>query len=320
MTAAFTFPGQGSQAVGMGKALSEAFPAARAVFDEVDAALGEKLTTIIWEGPSETLQLTENAQPALMAVSLATMRVLETEAGFSVAKNAAFVAGHSLGEYSALAAAGSFAISDTARLLRVRGLAMQKAVPVGVGAMAALLGLDYETAAVVADEAAQGQVCQAANDNGGGQVVISGDKAAVERAVEIAKTKGAKRAMLLPVSAPFHCRLMQPAADAMAEALASVSIKPPAAPLVSNVRATPITDPDEIRRRLVEQVTGTVRWRESVAYMAGHGVGRFFEIGAGKVLSGLVKRIAEGAVGVSVGGPGDIGTAKDALLAATRSS
>jgi [acyl-carrier-protein] S-malonyltransferase len=320
MTAAFTFPGQGSQAVGMGKALSEAFPAARAVFDEVDAALGEKLTTIIWEGPSETLQLTENAQPALMAVSLATMRVLETEAGFSVAKNAAFVAGHSLGEYSALAAAGSFAISDTARLLRVRGLAMQKAVPVGVGAMAALLGLDYETAATVADEAAQGQVCQAANDNGGGQVVISGDKAAVERAVEIAKTKGAKRAMLLPVSAPFHCRLMQPAADAMAEALASVSIKPPAAPLVSNVLATPITDPDEIRRRLVEQVTGTVRWRESVAYMAGHGVGRFFEIGAGKVLSGLVKRIAEGAVGVSVGGPGDIGTAKDALLAATRSS
>ena len=320
MTAAFTFPGQGSQAVGMGKALSEAFPAARAVFDEVDAALGEKLTTIIWEGPSETLQLTENAQPALMAVSLATMRVLETEAGFSVAKNAAFVAGHSLGEYSALAAAGSLAISDTARLLRVRGLAMQKAVPVGVGAMAALLGLDYETAAAVADEAAQGQVCQAANDNGGGQVVISGDKAAVERAVEIAKTKGAKRAMLLPVSAPFHCRLMQPAADAMAEALASVSIKPPAAPLVSNVLATPITDPDEIRRRLVEQVTGTVRWRESVAYMAGHGVGRFFEIGAGKVLSGLVKRIAEGAVGVSVGGPGDIGTAKDALLAATRSS
>jgi [acyl-carrier-protein] S-malonyltransferase len=320
MTAAFTFPGQGSQAVGMGKALSEAFPAARAVFDEVDAALGEKLTAIIWEGPSETLQLTENAQPALMAVSLATMRVLETEAGFSVAKNAAFVAGHSLGEYSALAAAGSFAISDTARLLRVRGLAMQKAVPVGVGAMAALLGLDYETAVAVADEAAQGQVCQAANDNGGGQVVISGDKAAVERAVEIAKTKGAKRAMILPVSAPFHCRLMQPAADAMAEALASVSIKPPAAPLVSNVLATPITDPDEIRRRLVEQVTGTVRWRESVAYMAGHGVGRFFEIGAGKVLSGLVKRIAEGAVGVSVGGPGDIGTAKDALLAATRSS
>ena len=219
MTAAFTFPGQGSQAVGMGKALSDAFPAARAVFDEVDAALGEKLTAIIWEGPAETLQLTENAQPALMAVSLATLRVLETEAGFSVGRDAAYVAGHSLGEYSALAAAGSLSISDTARLLRTRGLAMQKAVPVGVGAMAALLGLDYEAAVAVAEEAAQGQVCQAANDNGGGQVVVSGDKAAVERALEIAKTKGAKRAMLLPVSAPFHCRLMQPAADAMAQGI-----------------------------------------------------------------------------------------------------
>ena len=319
MTAAFTFPGQGSQAVGMGKALAEAFPAARAVFDEVDAALDQRLTAIIWDGPGETLQLTENAQPALMAVSLATLRVLEGEAGFSVAKHAAFVAGHSLGEYSALAAAGGLAVSDTARLLRIRGLAMQKAVPVGVGAMAALLGLDYATAAAVADEAAQGQVCQAANDNGGGQVVISGDKAAVERAVEIAKTKGAKRAMLLPVSAPFHCRLMQPAADAMAEALAGVVIKPPVVPLVSNVLAAPITEPGEICRRLVEQVTGTVRWRELVAYMAGHGVTRFFEIGAGKVLSGLVKRIAEGAVGVSVGGPGDIGSAKDALAAAQSS-
>ena len=316
MTAAFTFPGQGSQAIGMGKALAEAFPVARAVFDEVDAALGEKLTAIIWDGPAETLQLTENAQPALMAVSLATMRVLEGEAGFSVAKNAAFVAGHSLGEYSALAAAGSLAVSDTARLLRIRGLAMQKAVPVGVGAMAALIGLDYEVAVAVADEAAQGQVCQTANDNGGGQVVVSGDKAAVERAVEIAKTKGARRAMLLPVSAPFHCRLMQPAADAMAEALAGVAIKRPAAPVVSNVLASPITEPDEIRRRLIEQVTGTVRWRESVAYMAGQGVTRFFEIGAGKVLSGLVKRIAEGAVGVSVGGPNDIASAKDALAAA----
>src|SRR5246127_4836349 len=225
MTAAFTFPGQGSQAVGMGKTLAEAYPAARAVFDEVDAALGEKLTAIIWDGPGETLQLTENAQPALMAVSLATMRVLEGEAGFSVAKHAAFVAGHSLGEYSALAAAGSLAVGDTARLLRTRGLAMQKAVPVGVGAMAALLGLDYETAVAVADEAAQGQVCRAANDNGGGQVVISGDKAAVERAVEIAKTRGARRAMLLPVSAPFHCRLMQPAADVMAQALSKVTVK-----------------------------------------------------------------------------------------------
>src|ERR1700754_4604712 len=314
MTAAFTFPGQGSQMVGMGKALAEAFPAARAVFDEVDAALGEKLTGIIWDGPAETLQLTENAQPALMAVSVATLRVLEAEAGFSVGRDAAFVAGHSLGEYSALAAAGSLTISDTARLLRTRGLAMQKAVPVGAGAMAALLGLDYEAAMEVADEAAQGQVCQAANDNGGGQVVVSGDKAAVERAVEIAKTKGAKRAMLLPVSAPFHCKLMQPAADAMAEALSGVAIKAPAAPLVSNVLASAITDPDE-RRRLIEQVTGTVRWRESVAYMAANGVTRFFEIGAGKVLTGLVKRIADGAVGVAVSGPNDIAAAKDALAA-----
>src|SRR6516162_4362958 len=237
MTAAFTFPGQGSQAVGMGKAMAETFPVARAVFDEVDAALGEKLTTTIWDGPAETLQLTENAQPALMAVSLATMRVLESEAGFSVAAHAAYVAGHSLGEYSALAAAGSLSISDTARLLRIRGLAMQKAVPVGVGAMAALLGLDYEAAVAVASEAAQDQVCQAANDNGGGQVVISGDKTAVERAVEIAKNRGAKRAMLLPVSAPFHCALMQPAAEAMAEALAKVEVKAPAVPLVANVLA-----------------------------------------------------------------------------------
>jgi [acyl-carrier-protein] S-malonyltransferase len=316
MTAAFTFPGQGSQVVGMGRALAEAFPVARAVFDEVDAALGEKLTATIWEGLSETLQLTENTQPALMAVSIATLRVLETEAGFSVARDAAFVAGHSLGEYSALAAAGSLTVSDTARLLRIRGRAMQKAVPVGAGAMAALLGLDYATAAAVANEAAQGQVCQAANDNGAGQVVVSGDKEAVDRAVEIAKSKGAKRAMLLPVSAPFHCKLMQPAADAMEKALADISIRKPAAPLVANVLASEITDPDEIRRRLVEQVTGTVRWRESVAYMASRGVTRFFEIGAGKVLSGLVKRIADGAVGVAVGGPADIAAAKDALAAA----
>jgi [acyl-carrier-protein] S-malonyltransferase len=316
MTAAFTFPGQGSQTVGMGKALADAFPAARAVFEEVDAALGEKLSAIIWEGPGETLQLTENAQPALMAVSLATLRVLEAEAGVSVARDAAFVAGHSLGEYSALAAAGSFSISDTARLLRTRGLAMQKAVPVGVGAMAALLGLDYETAVAVAEEAAQGEVCQAANDNGGGQVVVSGDKAAVERATEIAKGKGAKRAMLLPVSAPFHCRLMQPAAEVMAKALSEVMVNRPAVPLVSNVLAAPISDPEEIRKRLVEQVTGTVRWRESVAYMAGQGVTHFLEIGAGKVLSGLVKRIADGAVGVAIGGPNDIATARDALAAA----
>jgi [acyl-carrier-protein] S-malonyltransferase len=316
MTAAFTFPGQGSQAVGMGKALAAAFSAAQAVFDEVDAALDEKLSSTIWDGPAETLQLTQNAQPALMAVSMAALRVLETEAGFSVGRDAAFVAGHSLGEYSALAAAGSIAIGDTARLLRTRGLAMQKAVPVGVGAMAALLGLDYETVVAVANEAARGQVCQAANDNGGGQVVVSGDKAAVDRAVEIAKTKGAKRAMLLPVSAPFHCKLMRPAADVMAEALAGVMIKPPAAPLVSNVLAVAVTDPEEIRRRLVEQVTGTVRWRESVAYMAGQGVTRFFEIGAGKVLSGLVKRIAEGAAGTAVGGPGDIAAAKEAMASA----
>jgi [acyl-carrier-protein] S-malonyltransferase len=316
MTAAFTFPGQGSQAVGMGKALSDAFPAAKAVFDEVDAALGEKLTGIIWEGPAETLQLTQNAQPALMAVSLAALRVLETEAGFSVGRDAAYVAGHSLGEYSALAAAGSLSLADAARLLRTRGLAMQKAVPVGAGAMAALLGLDYEMAVAVAEEAAQDQVCQAANDNGGGQVVVSGDTGAVERALEIAKSKGAKRALLLPVSAPFHCRLMQPAADAMAEALAGVTIRSPASPLVSNVLAAAITDPDEIRRRLIEQVTGTVRWRESVAYMADHGVRRFFEIGAGRVLSGLVKRIADGAVGISVGGPNDIAAAKNAMAAA----
>jgi [acyl-carrier-protein] S-malonyltransferase len=315
MTAAFTFPGQGSQAVGMGKALAEAFPVARAVFDEVDAALGEKLTSVIWEGPPQTLQLTENAQPALMAVSIATLRVLETEAGFSVSRDAAFVAGHSLGEYSALAAAGGLSIFDTAQLLRTRGLAMQKAVPVGAGAMAALLGLDYDAAVAVANEAAQGQVCQAANDNGGGQVVVSGDKAAVDRALDIARIKGAKRAMLLPVSAPFHCKLMQPAADAMAEALAAVTINRPASPLVANVLAFEISDPDEIRRRLIEQVTGTVRWRESVAYMASRGVTRFFEIGAGKVLSGLVKRIADGAVGVPVGGPDDIAAAQQALAA-----
>ncbi len=319
MTTAFTFPGQGSQAVGMGKALAEAFPAARAVFDEVDAALGEKLTVTIWEGPAETLQLTENAQPALMAVSLAALAVLETEAGLSVARDATYVAGHSLGEYSALAAARAISITDTARLLRIRGRAMQKAVPVGEGAMAALLGLDYETAVAVAAEAAQGQICDAANDNGGGQVVVSGHRAAVDRAVEIAKGRGAKRAMLLPVSAPFHCRLMQPAADAMAEALAGVSITAPLVPLVANVMAAPVTAPDEIRRRLVEQVTGTVRWRESVAFMASQGVRLFVEVGAGKVLSGLVKRIAEGSVGLAVGGPGDVAAAKDAIVAARRS-
>jgi [acyl-carrier-protein] S-malonyltransferase len=311
MAIAFTFPGQGSQAVGMGKALADAFPVAKSVFDEVDAALGEKLTDIIWNGPADTLTLTENAQPALMAVSIATLRVLDAEAGISV-KDAKFVAGHSLGEYSALAAAGALSVSDAAKLLRTRGRAMQKAVPVGVGAMAALLGLDFDSAVATAKEAAQGQVCDPANDNGGGQVVVSGNKEAVDRAVEIAKGKGAKRAMLLPVSAPFHCSLMQPAADVMADALAQVTINRPLVPLVSNVLASAISDPDEIRRRLIEQVTGTVRWRESVAYMAGEGVTKFFEIGAGKVLTGLVKRIADGATGVSVGSPADIAAAKAA--------
>jgi len=312
MTAAFTFPGQGSQAVGMGKALADAFPEARAVFDEVDAALGEKLSAVMWDGPLETLTLTQNAQPALMAVSLATIRVLEAEAGLDLARDAAFVAGHSLGEYSALAAAGTFSIADAARLLRIRGNAMQAATPVGTGAMAAILGLDFEAVVAVAAEAAQGEVCQAANDNGGGQVVISGHKAAVDRACEIAKGKGAKRAIPLPVSAPFHCALMQPAADAMAEALAKVAVKAPVVPVVANVLAAPISDPAEITRRLVEQVTGTVRWRECVAAMAGAGVTTFYEIGSGKVLTGLVKRIADGASGIAIGTPDDVAAFKAA--------
>ncbi|HET7257653.1 MAG TPA: ACP S-malonyltransferase [Xanthobacteraceae bacterium] len=310
MSLAFIFPGQGSQAVGMGKALADAFPAARAVFEEVDAALNEALTKVIWEGPAETLTLTENAQPALMAVSLAVMRVLETEAGVDLARDAQFVAGHSLGEYSALAAAGALSVGDTARLLRIRGRAMQKAVPVGTGAMAALLGLDFEQAVTVAGEAARDQICQAANDNGGGQVVVSGDKAAVERAVEIAKGRGARRAMMLPVSAPFHCALMQPAADVMAAALAAVTVKSPAVPVVANVLAKPVRDPADIVAALVAQVTGTVRWRESIVFMANAGVTRFYEVGAGKVLSGLVKRIAEGASGVSIGTPDDVAAFK----------
>jgi len=312
MSAAFIFPGQGSQAVGMGKALAEAFAPARAVFEEVDAALGEKLSAVMWEGPADKLQLTENAQPALMAVSIAVMRVLEAEAGINLARDAKFVAGHSLGEYSALAAAGAFTLSDTAKLLRIRGRDMQQAVPVGTGAMAALLGLSFEEVAAVAQEAAQGQVCQAANDNGAGQVVVSGDKAAVERAVEIAKTKGAKRAMLLPVSAPFHCALMQPAADVMAQALAKVNIKPPLVPVVANVLAKPISAPAEIVAALIAQVTGTVRWRESVAVMAGAGVTTFYEVGAGKVLSGLIKRIATGASATAIGSPEDIAAFKAA--------
>jgi [acyl-carrier-protein] S-malonyltransferase len=312
MTLALLFPGQGSQTVGMGKALAENFAAARAVFEEVDGALGEALSAIVFAGPADRLTLTENAQPALMAVSLAVTRVLEAEAGFDLARDAQFVAGHSLGEYSALAAAGTFSIADTARLLRTRGLAMQKAVPVGIGAMAALLGLDFDTAAAVAAEAAQGQVCQAANDNGAGQVVVSGDKAAVERAVEIAKGKGAKRAMLLPVSAPFHCALMAPAAEVMAAALAQVAVKPPAVPVVANVLARPTQDPAEIVQALVAQVTGAVRWRESVAFMAGAGVTTFYEVGAGKVLSGLVKRIAVGATASAIGAPEDIAAFKAA--------
>jgi [acyl-carrier-protein] S-malonyltransferase len=310
MSVAFIFPGQGSQAVGMGKALAENFAPARAVFEEVDAALGEKLTQVIWEGPSDTLTLTENTQPALLAMSLAVVRVLEEEAGLDLARDAKFVAGHSLGEYSALAAARALTVADAAKLVRMRGRAMQKAVPVGTGAMAALLGLDFEPAAAVAAEAAQGQVCQAANDNGGGQVVISGDKAAVERAVELAKAKGARRAMLLPVSAPFHCALMAPAAEIMSQALAMVAVSKPVVPVVPNVLVRPVSDPDEIVRALIAQVTGTVRWRESVAFMAGEGVTTFYELGAGKVLSGLVKRIADGASGVSIGTPDDVAAFK----------
>ena len=315
MTSALVFPGQGSQAAGMGKALAAHFEAARDVFDEVDAALGEKLSHVMFEGPEATLTLTANAQPALMASSLAVLRVLQSECGFYLAKSAKFVAGHSLGEYSALAAAGSISLSDTARLLRIRGNAMQKAVPAGEGAMAAIIGLDFAAVNAVATEAARelyltGAICEAANDNGGGQVVISGTKAAVEKAMELAKAKGAKRAVLLPVSAPFHCSLMTPAADAMREALAKVIINAPLVPLIANVTAAPVSDPDEIRKRLVEQVTGTVRWRESVAYLASQGVTNFLELGTGKVLAGLVKRIAEGVTATSISSPDDIAAFK----------
>ena len=306
MTIALTFPGQGSQSVGMGRALFEQFKVAKDVFSEIDEALGQKLSTLMFEGPEDDLTLTANAQPALMAVSMAALRVLAQEAGLTLKKHVAFVAGHSLGEYSALAAAGSLNLADTARLLRIRGNAMQAAVSPGVGAMAALLGLDFAVAARVAAEAAQGEVCQAANDNGGGQVVVSGTKAAVERAMELAKAQGARRAVMLAVSAPFHCSLMQPAADAMAQALAEVSIAAPIVPVVGNVSAMAGSDPAALREALVAQVTGTVRWRESVEWMASQGVKRFIEVGSGKVLTGLVKRIAAEAEGLSVSNPDDV--------------
>ncbi|MCJ8333454.1 MAG: ACP S-malonyltransferase [Epibacterium sp.] len=311
MSIAFVFPGQGAQTIGMGKALAESYPAAKAVFDEVDDALDEKLSSLIWEGEIETLTLTQNAQPALMATSMAAMAALAVE-GIPIDK-AAFVAGHSLGEYSALAASGALSIADTARLLRTRGEAMQSAVPVGVGAMAALLGLDFAAVQEVAAEAAaDGEVVQAANDNDPTQVVVSGHKAAVERAAEIAKAKGAKRAVMLPVSAPFHCALMQPAADVMAEALAAVEIKAPAVPLIANVRADAVTDPAIIRELLVEQVTGSVRWRESVAVMAEKGVTEFWEIGAGKALSGMIRKIDRSLASRQVGTDADVKAAIDA--------
>ncbi len=304
MSRAFVFPGQGAQTIGMGQALAEAYPAAKAVFDEVDAALGENLSGLIWSGDIAELTLTANAQPALMATSMAALRALEAE-GVAL-ESAAFVAGHSLGEYSALAASGGVSVADAARLLRLRGRAMQDAVPVGEGAMAAVLGLDFAAVTELSAEAAQGEVCQAANDNDPAQVVVSGHKAAVERAVEIAKARGAKRALLLPVSAPFHCALMQPAAEAMQAALAEVTLHAPRVPLVSNVRASAVSDPEEIRALLIAQVTGAVRWRESVAWMADQGVTEFWEIGAGKALSGMIKRIARGTATQNFATPEDI--------------
>ena len=300
---AFVFPGQGAQSIGMGQALAGAYPAAKDVFDEVDEALGEKLSDMIWQGDIADLTLTRNAQPALMATSLAAMRALEAE-GVTLAA-ASFVAGHSLGEYSALAAAGALSVADTARLLRIRGDAMQDAVPVGIGAMAVLLGMDFDAAKAVAEEAAQGEICQAANDNDPSQVVVSGHKGAVERAVVIAKEKGAKRAMLLPVSAPFHSALMAPAAEVMAAALADVTLNAPAVPLVANVRAEAV-EADAIKDLLVEQVTGSVRWRESVMWMAGAGVTEAWEIGAGKALSGMIKRVDRSVATRAIGTPDDV--------------
>jgi [acyl-carrier-protein] S-malonyltransferase len=315
MIRAFVFPGQGSQAVGMGRALAEAFPAARHVFQEVDEALKQKLSKLMFEGFESDLTLTENAQPALMAVSQAVLRVLETEGKWTLSAKARFVAGHSLGEYSALAAAGSLSLQDAARLLKLRGQAMQKAVPVGIGAMAALLGLDLAQAQEIAAAAAKetGLVCSTANDNAPGQVVVSGHAEAVERAIAIAAEKGAKRSILLPVSAPFHCALMQPAADAMLEALGNTKVNVPAVPVIANVTAAPVSDPEQIRKLLVEQVTATVRWRESVETMKKEGVTRIFEIGTGKVLAGLVKRIDREIEGSSVGTPEDIEAALKAL-------
>ncbi len=305
MSIAFTFPGQGSQAVGMGKDLADAYPEARAVFDEVDEALAQKLSRLIWEGPEDELTLTANAQPALMAVSLAAIRVLEAR-GLVLKDRIAYVAGHSLGEYSALAAAGTFSIADTARLLRIRGNAMQAAVPVGEGAMAAIIGLEQADVEAACAEAGQGSVCQIANDNGGGQLVISGAKPAVEIAARLCTEKGAKRALMLPVSAPFHSALMQPAAEAMREALAGVEKHAPSVPVVANVTVSPLTDPEDIAARLVEQVTGRVRWRETVEWFAANGVTTLYEIGSGKVLSGLARRIDRGIATVNVGGPADI--------------
>lgn len=309
MTLSLTFPGQGSQTIGMGKELAEAYPQARSVFDAVDDALGEKLSDLIWSGAQEELTLTQNAQPALMAVSLAAMRVLEAE-GLNVGEHVSFVAGHSLGEYSALAVVGSLSIHDAARLLRIRGKAMQEAVPVGEGAMAVIMGLDLELVGDVAEMAAQGAVCEVANDNSEIQVVVSGHKAAVERAIDIAKSKGAKRAMLLPVSAPFHCRLMAPAAEVMAEALASVEVRPPLVPIVANVLAEPVSDPGEIRTNLVDQVSGSVRWRQSMQWMLDNGVTKQLEVGAGKVLTGLIRRMDKELGAASFGEPGDLAQAK----------
>ena len=312
MSVAFTFPGQGSQAVGMGKDLADAFPEARAVFDEVDDALGQKLSTIMWEGPEETLTLTANAQPALMAVSMAAIRVLEKR-GIRVLDHVAYVAGHSLGEYSALCAAGTFSLADTARLLRIRGDAMQAAVPVGEGAMAAIIGLEARDVEAACAEAGQGSVCQIANDNGGGQLVISGAKPAVEHAARICTEKGAKRALMLPVSAPFHSALMAPAAEKMREALAKVQKNPPIVPLVANVVVEPLIDAEEIAKRLVEQVTGRVRWRETVEWFAANGVSTLYELGSGKVLSGLARRISRDIATANVSGPADIDAAVEAL-------